>query len=206
MQAGSNEKGKRLGVAFFRREAETVARALIGCVLVRKIGGRELRARIVETEAYLGPHDLASHTSKGRTARTEVMFGPAGRAYVYFIYGMHEMLNVVTGDGTCVGQAVLIRAAEPVSGWEKMPDLSGPAKLTRAMEINRTLNGVEVMGEALHFEKRMGRVPRVEVSARINVDYAGEWTAKLLRYFDAESGAVSGRKRAVQGVRQRGRR
>jgi len=197
---------KPLGLAFFRREADKVARALIGCVLVRNTRSRRLRARIVETEAYLGPHDLASHTSKGRTARTEIMFGPAGRAYVYFIYGMHEMLNVVTGDGTCPGQAVLIRAAEPISGWEHSPDLSGPAKLTRVMEIDRSLNGVEITADALHFEPRAGKPPRIEVSARIGVDYAGDWKEKMLRFFDAQSTAVSVRKRRDQGVRQRGRR
>ncbi len=196
---------RRRGMAFFRRDAVTVARALIGTILVRRMegvggaggmGGREYRVRIVETEAYVGPHDLASHASKGRTARTEVMFGPGGHAYVYFIYGMYEMLNVVVGK---VGdaQAVLIRAAEPVSGWEgegeKMPDLSGPGRLTRALGITRVLNGVDLTGDVMHFEKRVGRV-RIEATARIGVDYAKEWKDELLRFVDAKSGAVSGRR------------
>src|SRR5271165_6408909 len=86
---------KKLPRSFFRRPATELARALIGKILVRHIDGKAFRARVVETEAYLGPHDLASHASKGRTRRTEVLFGPAGRAYVYLIYGMYEMLNVV---------------------------------------------------------------------------------------------------------------
>lgn len=103
----------KLRRSFFRRPATEVARALIGKILVRHIHGKAFQARVVETEAYLGPHDLASHASKGRTRRTEVLFGPAGRAYVYLIYGMYEMLNVVAG-GVGEAQAVLIRAAKPL--------------------------------------------------------------------------------------------
>ena len=94
-----------------------VARELIGKVMVHGVGeGEELRARIVETEAYVGEHDLACHAAKGRTKRTEVMYGAGGHAYVYFIYGMHEMFNVVTGPKG-VAQAVLVRAGEAVSGF-----------------------------------------------------------------------------------------
>src|SRR5690349_9239131 len=120
-----SRKRRRLPRALYSRDAETVARELVGKVLVHVIGGKTLRARIVETEAYVGPHDLACHASKGRTTRTEVMFGEAGHAYVYFIYGMYDMLNIVTGK---VGepQAVLIRAAEPLDEWRA--DLSGPGK------------------------------------------------------------------------------
>ncbi len=107
----SKSSFKKLPRSFFRRPATELARALIGKILVRHIHGKAFQARVVETEAYLGPHDLASHASKGRTRRTEVMFGPAGRAYVYLIYGMYEMLNVVAG-GVGEAQAVLIRAAK----------------------------------------------------------------------------------------------
>jgi DNA-3-methyladenine glycosylase len=190
---------------FFRRDALTVARALIGCILVRVLPDRRrMRARIVESEAYVGTHDLACHASKGRTARTEVMFGPAGRAYVYFIYGMHEMLNVVTGPGPeAPGQAVLIRAAEPLDDWPagtpefpsaaERPNLSGPARITRAMGIDRSLNGVDVTGDALYFEPRPPGVmpPEIRSSPRIGVDYAGEWAAKPFRFFDADSRAVT---------------
>src|SRR5438045_9571784 len=99
----------KLRRSFYRRDAATVARDLIGTILVR---GRR-RARIVETEAYVGEHDLACHASKGRTNRTEVMYGDAGHAYVYFIYGMYDMLNIVTCKAT-VPQAVLIRSADPL--------------------------------------------------------------------------------------------
>jgi DNA-3-methyladenine glycosylase len=210
VQRAAPETTKRLGVEFFRRDAATVARELIGCVLVRTLAdGRRLRARIVETEAYVGTHDLACHASKGRTERTEVMFGPAGRAYVYFIYGMHEMFNVVTGPGPeAPGQAILVRAAEPLEGrggWESkpsllpgnggLPNLSGPARLARAMEITRALNGIEVTGDALYFEPRAGGAggagPRIETSPRVGVEYAGAWAKELLRFYDADSRAVS---------------
>src|ERR1700678_2655427 len=111
----SRSRVKRLTQSFFQRPAEDVARALIGKILVRRVLGKLLRARLIETEAYLGPDDLASHASKGRTGRTEVLFGPPGRAYVYLIYGLHEMLNVVAG-ATGQGQGVLIRAADPLDG------------------------------------------------------------------------------------------
>src|SRR4030081_773672 len=121
---------RKLDQSFFRRPAAELARDLIGKVLVRRFRGKEYRARIVETEAYVGAHDLACHASKGRTARTEVMFGQAGRAYVYLIYGMYTMLNIVAGE-TGEAAAVLVRAAEPLDGWQA--DLSGPGKLARAM-------------------------------------------------------------------------
>src|ERR1700726_1903621 len=92
-----NSSDAKLETSFFRRPALDVARDLLGTILVRRYRGKELRARIVETEAYVGSHDLACHASRGRTRRTEVMFGPGGHAYVYFIYGIHEMFNIVSG-------------------------------------------------------------------------------------------------------------
>jgi DNA-3-methyladenine glycosylase len=186
---------EKLGRDFYARGAEVVARELIGKILVRRIGGvggKELRARVVETEAYVGPHDLACHAAKGRTKRTEVMFGEAGHAYVYLIYGMYDMLNVVTGT---VGdaQAVLIRAAEALGGWEAGgADLSGPGKLARRMKIMRDLNGCDLLGQELFFERGEERTVRVVESARIGVDYAKEWKEAMLRFYDAGSGAVSG--------------
>src|SRR5881392_616508 len=129
-----SSSGEKLARKFYLRDAERVARELIGAILVHRTKEGDLRARIVETEAYVGPHDLACHAAKGRTTRTEVMFGPAGHAYVYLIYGMYDMLNIVSG-GVGDAQAVLVRAAEPMDGWDA--DLSGPGKLARGMRITR---------------------------------------------------------------------
>ena len=193
MQAMMTREG-RLGPAFFQRDAVTVAKELIGTVLVRRFRGKELRARVVETEAYVGPHDLACHASKGRTARTEVMFLPGGHAYVYFIYGMYDMLNVVTGQKEDP-QAVLIRAAEPLGEWGAVGGkrfLAGPGKLCRGMKITRALNGVDLSGDALHFLPRAaGNEPKILETVRIGVDYAGAWKDEKLRFIDAGSSSVS---------------
>jgi DNA-3-methyladenine glycosylase len=192
----------KLDHAFYARAAIDVARDLVGAILVRPYRGRTYRARVVETEAYVGAHDLASHASKGRTARTDVMFGPAGRAYVYLIYGMHEMLNVVTsveGDP----QAVLIRAGEPLDGWDA--DLSGPGKLARAMKITRALNAADLTGDELFFTAGPGPRPRLIAGKRVGIDYAGDWRHELLRFMDADSRAVSKPRPKVGQARQRSR-
>jgi DNA-3-methyladenine glycosylase len=179
---------EKLGHDFYSRGAIDVARDLVGTTLVRRFRGRAYRARVVETEAYVGAHDLASHASKGRTQRTDVMFGPPGRAYVYLIYGMHVLHNVVTshaGDP----QAVLIRAGEPLDDWDA--DLSGPGKLARAMKITRTLNGVDLTGDGLFFTPDPGPPPRLVTGKRVGIDYAGDWKHELLRFMDADSRAVS---------------
>jgi DNA-3-methyladenine glycosylase len=181
---------KKLGLSFFQRDAEKLARGLIGTILVHRSRGKEYRARIVEAEAYIGPHDLASHSSKGRTKRTEVMFGPAGHAYVYLVYGMHEMFNIVAGK-TGSGQAVLIRAAEPVGGWKV--DLSGPGKLTRALKITRSANGMDLTKDTLYIVHDPDYRPRIRRAKRIGVEYAGEWKNKLFRFFDDKSKAVTHR-------------
>jgi DNA-3-methyladenine glycosylase len=188
---------QKLPHSFFGRPAVRVARELIGKILVSQFRGKKLRARIVETEAYLGPKDLASHASKGRTPRTEVLFGLPGRAYVYFIYGMHQMLNVVVGaEGQ--GQAVLIRGAEPLDGWAA--DLSGPGKLTRAFGINRSDNGRDLTGGRLFFIDNPGCQPRLITTKRIGIDYAREWKDAPLRFLDAD---VVGRGwRLPRGIRQ----
>jgi len=156
---------------------------LIGKILVCRLHDEELRVQIVETEAYLGPQDLASHASKGRTRRTEVMFGRAGHAYVYLIYGMHDMLNVVTGT-TGEAHAVLIRGAAPLGEWDV--DLSGPGRLTRALRITRSENGLDLTGDRLFFLDDPARRPRLATTKRIGIDYAGEWKHALLRYVDAD--------------------
>ena len=171
------------------RGAAEVAPELLGAVLVMQTPEGVVRARIVETEAYVGQHDLACHASKGLTARNAVMFGPAGHAYVYLIYGMYHMLNVVTateGDP----QAVLIRACEPPPGSELQ--LNGPGKLTRALGITRELNGHDLSLPPLVLER--GEPPRrIGASPRIGVDYAGEWAQRPLRFFDLDSEHVSRR-------------
>src|SRR3954452_8780082 len=138
MTIRSTERSK-LSRAFYERDALHLAPDLLGKILVHRIRGKELRTKIVETEAYVGEHDLACHASKGRTKRTEIMCGRAGHAYVYFIYGMYDMLNIVCakeGDA----QAVLIRAAEAV---DFKADLSGPGKLCRGMHITVAMNGMD---------------------------------------------------------------
>lgn len=160
---------------FFARPALTVAKELIGKCLVRRSAGRETAAIITETEAYVGPHDLACHASKGRTARTEVMFGPADCWYVYFVYGMHWMLNAVT-DGEGYPSAVLIRGAGP---W------NGPAKLTKALAIDKTSNTRLIAPAAgLWIEDRLFKLPRARVrrTPRIGVDFAGDWAKKAYRF------------------------
>lgn len=194
---------RKLGRSFFKQDATSLADNLIGCILVRRLDAAEYRARIVETEAYLGPGDLASHSSKGRTRRTEVMFGPPGRAYVYFIYGMYWMLNVVCGKPG-EAHAVLIRAAEPLDGWDA--NLSGPARLARALGITGADNGLDLTGGQLFLLGGAADRPRVLNCTRVGVDYAGDWKDQPLRFYDADSRAVSRplpfaiRRRAVRGT------
>ena len=177
--------------AFFTRPAVDVAAGLLGVILTREVGGVVRRARIAETEAYLGPRDLASHASKGRTARTDVMFGPPGRAYVYFVYGMHDMFNVVTGPPGSA-QAVLVRAAAPLDEWDD--DLTGPARLARAFDITRADNRVDLTAGDLTFWVDPAYRPRVVRRKRIGVDYSRHWKDRLLRFVDAAS-PVAGRLR-----------
>ena len=180
---------RKLSRAFYAREAEVLAQDLIGTILVHRIEGTERRGRIVETEAYVGCHDLACHAAKGRTARTDVMFGEAGHAYVYLIYGIHDMLNIVSGD-VGVAQAVLIRAAEPLDGWEA--NLSGPGNLAKGFGITRRLNAADLLGDELFLlASRDATPPRIVRTRRIGVDYAKEWKDAPLRFIDADSPAVS---------------
>jgi DNA-3-methyladenine glycosylase len=179
---------QKLPLPFFSRPAVELARDLIGKILVHRVHRREYRARLVETEAYVGTHDLACHASKGRTKRTEIMFGAAGHAYVYFIYGMYDMFNIVAA-GVGDAQAVLVRAAEPLDGWTV--DLSGPGKLARGMKISRKDNGVDLTGDKLFLQDNQGDSPRIIATRRVGVDYAGEWRDTPLRFIDADSKSVS---------------
>lgn len=171
----------RLQHAFFDRDTELVARELLGCLLVHRSEDVERIGRIVETEAYLGVDDLAAHSSKGITPRTRIMFGPAGYAYVYLIYGMHHCLNVVTGPAG-EGSAVLLRALEPVRNLHGKT--SGPALLCKAMGIDRRQNGHDFCSDDLHMLARPeGFAAPVVQRPRIGVDYAGEWAARPLRFY-----------------------
>lgn len=177
--------GRRLPRSFFARPSTEVAPDLLGRVLVRTLPtGARLVVRLVETEAYQDD-DPASHSFHGRTARTEVMFGPPGRLYVYFTYGMHFCMNVVTGANG-EGSAVLLRAAEPLDGLAEMRALrgiederalcSGPGKLCRALGVDRTNNGDDlVRGSALALHEG-APVPAggVEVTPRVGIRRAAE--------------------------------
>lgn len=160
---------------FYDQPTVRVARELLGCFLVRKYRGKILRARITETEAYRGEYDLACHASRGRTGRTEIMYGQAGHAYIYLVYGMHQMINVVT-EKKDFPSAVLIRAV----GLEgKKPALNGPGKVTKFFHIDKTLNGHDLThGEKLWLEcpKNKGKLKIIR-SPRIGVDYAGHCKA-----------------------------
>jgi DNA-3-methyladenine glycosylase len=145
---------RRLSRAFYARDALTVAHELVGCVFFHRHPDGLAAVRLVETEAYRGPQDPGSHGYRGMTPRTEVMFGPAGRLYVYFTYGMHWCANVVCGEaGTC--EAVLLRAGEPVTGADLMRRrrgpvadrllASGPARLAQALGIGKSHNGASLL-------------------------------------------------------------
>jgi len=174
-----------LALPFFARDALVVARALIGARIVH----RGKVARIVETEAYRGPKDLACHARAGLTKRTRALFGPPGRAYVFLVYGMYECFNVVCNEEGS-GHAVLLRAAEPLGGFDERTEADGPGKLARAMKLGRALDGASLLEGDLHLLPREGRV-RIGVSARVGVAYAGTWADKPWRFFDRDSDHVS---------------
>ena len=173
----------RLPQAFFARDATAVARALLGCVLVH----RRRAGVIVETEAYVGPHDLACHARFGPTKRTSVMFGPGGVAYVYLCYGIHEMFNIVTG-GEGDGEAVLVRAIAPLRGLGDDPTVGrGPGKVTRALGIDRRHDRRDLARGALYVA-RGEPPPAVGVGPRVGVAYAGAWADAPLRFWWQEQG------------------
>jgi len=169
-------RGEMLAVSFFARPAALVARDLLGKALIRKQGRWQATYIVTETEAYEGPHDLASHSARGRTARTEVMFGPAGRFYVYRIYGLHWMLNIVTGE-VDEAAAVLIRGVEQING---------PGRVAADLRIDGSLNGRKATKPTGLWFEDVGCSPaksRIRRTPRIGVDYAGPiWAAKKLRF------------------------
>jgi len=189
----------RLLRPFFARYSPDVAQELLGCVLVRRIGGRTLSGRIVEVEAYRGSDDPASHSFRGPTKRSSIMFGEGGHAYVYFTYGNHWLLNF-TAEPEGEPGAVLIRALEPLEGIERMAKnrgvsevanlTDGPGKLTKALSIDGALNGEDaVKSRRLYVLDRDGPV-RFKASSRIGVSKGVE---QQWRYFVEGNPFVSGR-------------
>ncbi|WP_197526041.1 DNA-3-methyladenine glycosylase [Gemmatimonas aurantiaca] len=177
--------------SFYLRDAAIVARELLGAVLMHDDGAQVVSGRIIETEAYLGPHDPASHSAAGRTARTWHMFGPPGTAYVYFIYGMHWCVNAVTGDEG-YGSAVLIRALAPLAGLEVMrarrpkarTDASlcdGPGKLCAALGITRAHDGLMLTGASPLTIYEGPPVPDdgVVIGPRIGISKAVDWPLRF---------------------------
>lgn len=165
--------------AYFEQKTLRVARDLLGKRLVRRTGGRSMHGRIVEVEAYVGLEDRASHASRGRTPRTEVMFGPAGVAYVYLVYGMHHCFNIVT-EHEGYPAAVLVRAVEHATGL-----IDGPGRVCRLFQIDRSLNGVDLTrGRHLWVEDPGDIIGRREIAElrRVGVDYAGAWATKPWRF------------------------
>lgn len=168
-----------LPASFFDRETPAVARDLLGKVLVREMNGRKLWGRLVEVEAYMGPEDLASHSSGGRRSpRNEVMYGEPGHAYVYFTYGMHFCLNFVTRPEG-VPQAVLVRALEPGPGVDRC---GGPGLVCRSLKIDRGLNGVPLEPPHLYVVDDGAPRRRVWTTPRIGIYNAGRWQERKLRF------------------------
>lgn len=187
-------KYKKLTQNFYGGDTLKVAKALLGKYLVRKYHSKKLAGRIVETEAYVGPNDLASHASRGKTSRNSIMFDEAGYWYVYLVYGLNYCLNVVT-EKKGYPAAVLIRALEPITGIEIMMKLrgindinqltNGPGKLCQAFRINKKLNGTKAFGNELYIEDRGYRVSGSEIKSanRVGVDYAGKYKDKKWRFY-----------------------
>jgi DNA-3-methyladenine glycosylase len=172
---------RRLPRSFYDRDTTLVAQELLGKHLVHVVGGVERVGRIVETEAYLGPHDLAAHSARGLTNRTRIMFGPPGHAYVYLVYGMHWCMNVVTEEEGHAS-AVLLRAVEPVKNLEGRTQ--GPALLCKAMGIDGRQNGADLVSNAFFIAQPAEEDSvRIVKRPRIGVDYARHWARRLLRFY-----------------------
>jgi DNA-3-methyladenine glycosylase len=172
---------QKLPREFYDRDTISVARELLGKRLIHNRDGVSRIGKIVEVEAYLGEHDLAAHSSRGRTARTQIMFGPPGHAYVYFIYGMYYCMNVVT-EREGHASAVLLRAVEPVANLEGRT--CGPGLLCRALHIDKRLNGHDLLSDDF-FIAAPERAEKFSIikRPRIGVDYARHWARRLLRFY-----------------------
>lgn len=185
----STMQNLKLNRDFYDRDTVTVARELLGKILVHHVDGLPRMARIVEVEAYLGPGDLAAHSSRGLTRRTRAMFGPPGHAYVYLIYGMHHCMNVVTeAEGS--GTGVLLRAVEPVAHVQG--NTRGPGLLTRAMGIDLSHYGHDLCSDDFHLlSPGDDLAPQIVAKPRVGVAYAKEWADRPLRFYIAGNPYVS---------------
>lgn len=191
----SQKKMKKIKKNFYNQKTLKVAKLLLGKFLIRKIGKKTIAGKIVETEGYVGPNDLASHASRGRTPRTSIMFGPPGHAYIYLIYGLNYCFNIVT-EKNDYPAAVLIRAVEPAEGVDlmrknrKMAEkdvnlANGPGKLCQAMQIDKSLNNIDLAGNVLWLEDRGIKIlpKNIVAKKRIGVDYAKEYKNKPWRFY-----------------------
>lgn len=172
---------QKLPRTFYDRDTITVAKDLLGKYLVRCCNGVERIGKIVEVEAYLGPHDLAAHSAKGLTERTKVMFGAPGHAYVYMIYGMYHCMNVVT-EKEGHASAVLLRALEPIQHIDRRTQ--GPGLLCQAMEIDKRLNAFDLLSDTFYIAEKLDvEAFSIIKRPRIGVDYAKHWARRLLRFY-----------------------
>jgi DNA-3-methyladenine glycosylase len=199
---------KRLTANFYQQNSFNLAQKLLGCFLIRKLAsGKTIIGKIVEVEVYFGPDDLASHASKGRTKRTELMFGPPGYAYIYLIYGMYNCLNIVTEKNNFPA-AILIRSLEPIEGIKLMMSnrhlkhsqlvnkiTNGPGKLCQALRINNKLNGLNLITSQELF---IAKNPQLKIkpkdiisTKRIGIDYAKHYKNKPWRYYLKKNRFVS---------------
>ena len=182
---------------FYQQDVISVSKGLLGKILVHESSEGITAGLIVETEAYLGPEDRAAHSSGGRrTARNEVMFGPKGHAYVYFIYGLYRCFNVTAGEVPEKPEAVLVRALEPVVGEDIMAKrrgaikgkavnlTNGPSKLCMAMDISKLQNTTDLTAPLLYIEDASS-VPHENIveATRVGIDYAGDWKNKCWRFY-----------------------
>ena len=171
----------KLPRTFYDRDTVVVAQELLGKWLVHRTPDLERIGKIVEVEAYLGPHDFASHSYKGLTERTKIMFGPPGHAYVYLIYGMHNCMNIVT-ERVGHASAVLLRAVEPVKNLTGRTQ--GPGLMCRALHIDRRLNGHDLLSDNFFVaEPETADKFSMVKGPRIGVDYARHWARRLLRFY-----------------------
>jgi len=192
---------------YLRNDVVKIAKELLGKILVTGFNGEYTSGRIVETEAYAGEIDNASHASKGRTKRTEVMFGEGGKAYVYLCYGIHQMFNIVTGKAN-EAHAILIRAVDPIEGINIMLERTGkktldktltkgPGNVGKAFGFHTSQCGVSLTGDEIYIADDCFKLSgsMIVSSPRIGVDYAGEHAAWHYRFFIKGNKYVSGKGR-----------